>query len=66
VGRVLLRSPPGNREALAGDRQGQHSIRIIDQQPLAALADDYAAQIARRDLLRIFDRIEIVNKPKAA
>lgn len=27
-----LRSPPGNRlEALAGNRQGQHSIRINDQ-----------------------------------
>lgn len=27
-----LRSPPGNRlEALAGDRAGQHSIRINDQ-----------------------------------
>jgi proteic killer suppression protein len=27
-----LRSPPGNRlEALARDRQGQHSIRINDQ-----------------------------------
>ena len=27
-----LRSPPGNRvEALAGDRQGQHSIRINKQ-----------------------------------
>ncbi len=27
-----LRSPPGNRlEALAGDRDGQHSIRINDQ-----------------------------------
>jgi proteic killer suppression protein len=27
-----LRSPPGNRlEALAGDREGQHSIRINDQ-----------------------------------
>jgi proteic killer suppression protein len=27
-----LRSPPGNRlEALAGDRRGQHSIRINDQ-----------------------------------
>lgn len=26
-----LRSPPGNRlEALAGDRRGQHSIRIND------------------------------------
>lgn len=28
----FLRSPPGNRlEALAGDRKGQHSIRINDQ-----------------------------------
>ena len=27
-----LKSPPGNRlEALAGDRKGQHSIRINDQ-----------------------------------
>jgi toxin HigB-1 len=27
-----LRSPPGNHlEALAGDREGQHSIRINDQ-----------------------------------
>ena len=27
-----LRAPPGNRlEALAGERQGQHSIRINDQ-----------------------------------
>lgn len=27
-----LRSPPGNRlEALKGDRQGQHSVRINDQ-----------------------------------
>ena len=27
-----LRSPPGNRlERLAGDREGQHSIRINDQ-----------------------------------
>ena len=27
-----LRMPPGNRlEALAGDRKGQHSIRINDQ-----------------------------------
>ena len=27
-----LRSPPGNRlEALSGDRQGQHSMRINDQ-----------------------------------
>ena len=28
----FLRSPPGNRlETLAGDRKGQHSIRINDQ-----------------------------------
>lgn len=28
----FLRAPPGNRlEALKGDRQGQHSIRINDQ-----------------------------------
>lgn len=28
----FLRAPPGNRlEALAGDRKGQHSIRINDQ-----------------------------------
>jgi proteic killer suppression protein len=28
----FLRSPPGNRlEALKGERQGQHSIRINDQ-----------------------------------
>ena len=28
----FLKSPPGNRlEALAGDRTGQHSIRINDQ-----------------------------------
>jgi len=28
----FLRSPPGNRlEALKGDREGQHSIRINDQ-----------------------------------
>jgi proteic killer suppression protein len=27
-----LRAPPGNRiEALAGDREGQHSIRVNDQ-----------------------------------
>jgi toxin HigB-1 len=27
-----LRAPPGNRlEALAGDRKGQHSIRVNDQ-----------------------------------
>ena len=32
VGLGDLRSPPGNRlEALAGDRKGQHSIRINDQ-----------------------------------
>jgi proteic killer suppression protein len=28
----FLRAPPGNRlEALAGDRKGQHSIRVNDQ-----------------------------------
>lgn len=28
----FLRSPPGNKlEALAGDRKGQHSIRVNDQ-----------------------------------
>jgi proteic killer suppression protein len=28
----FLKSPPGNRlEALAGDREGQHSIRVNDQ-----------------------------------
>jgi len=28
----FLRSPPGNRlEALKGDREGQHSIRVNDQ-----------------------------------
>lgn len=32
VGLHDLRAPPGNRlEALAGDRAGQHSIRINDQ-----------------------------------
>ncbi|MBS9476068.1 type II toxin-antitoxin system RelE/ParE family toxin [Ancylobacter radicis] len=32
IGLDDLRSPPGNRlEALKGDRQGQHSIRINDQ-----------------------------------
>jgi toxin HigB-1 len=29
---AFLASPPGNRlEALVGDRQGQHSIRVNDQ-----------------------------------
>ena len=29
---AFLRVPPGNRlEALSGDRQGQHSIRVNDQ-----------------------------------
>lgn len=32
TGLEFLRVPPGNRlEALSGDRQGQHSIRINDQ-----------------------------------
>jgi toxin HigB-1 len=34
----FLRSPPGNRlEALSGDRQGQHSIRINNQYRLCFL-----------------------------
>jgi proteic killer suppression protein len=28
---AFLKSPPGNLEALKGDRKGQHSIRINDQ-----------------------------------
>lgn len=32
IGLYDLRIPPGNRlEALSGDREGQHSIRINDQ-----------------------------------
>ena len=37
----FLRSPPGNRlEMLAGDRQGQHSIRINDQYRLCFVWDN--------------------------
>jgi len=36
-----LRAPPGNRlEALAGDRHGQHSIRINDQWRLCFVLRD--------------------------
>lgn len=36
-----LRTPPGNRlEALRGDRQGQHSIRINDQWRLCFVWSD--------------------------
>jgi toxin HigB-1 len=36
-----LRAPPGNRlEALAGDRRGQHSIRINDQWRVCFVWDD--------------------------
>jgi toxin HigB-1 len=36
-----LRAPPGNRlEALTGDRQGQHSIRINDQWRLCFVWSD--------------------------
>ncbi len=36
-----LRAPPGNRlEALGGDRQGQHSIRINDQWRLCFVWQD--------------------------
>jgi len=39
-----LASPPGNRlEALAGDRKGQHSIRINDQWRICFVWRDDAA-----------------------
>jgi len=39
-----LASPPGNRlEALAGDRKGEHSIRINDQWRICFLWRDDAA-----------------------
>jgi toxin HigB-1 len=44
--RVLgdLASPPGNRlKALAGDRKGQHSIRINDQWRICFVWRDEAA-----------------------
>ena len=40
-----LRSPPGNRlEALRGDRDGQHSIRINDQYRLCFRWSDGGAE----------------------
>jgi len=40
-----LRSPPGNRlEALAGDRAGQHSIRINDQWRICFLWTERGAE----------------------
>jgi proteic killer suppression protein len=40
-----LRQPPGNRlEALKGDRQGQHSIRINDQWRICFLWRDGGAE----------------------
>lgn len=40
-----LRSPPGNRlEALAGDRIGQHSIRINDQWRICFFWTDRGAE----------------------
>ena len=42
-----LRAPPGNRlEALSGDREGQHSIRINDQYRICfAWTDSGAEQV---------------------
>jgi proteic killer suppression protein len=41
-----LRSPPGNRlEALKGDRQGQHSIRINDQWRICFIWNDGAENV---------------------
>lgn len=40
-----LRSPPGNRlEALKGDRQGRHSIRINDQWRICFVWKDGGAE----------------------
>ncbi|GGC95636.1 type II toxin-antitoxin system RelE/ParE family toxin [Aquisalinus flavus] len=40
-----LRSPPGNRlEALSGNRQGQHSIRINDQWRICFVWSDGGAE----------------------
>ena len=46
-----LRIPPGNRlEALAGNRAGQHSIRINDQWRICFLwSDGHAHQVEIRD-----------------
>ena len=41
-----LRHPPGNRlEALKGDRQGQHSIRINDQWRICFMWRDGGAEL---------------------
>lgn len=41
-----LRSPPGNRlEALKGDRDGQHSIRINDQWRICFVWNDGAENV---------------------
>lgn len=41
-----LRSPPGNRlEALRGDREGQHSIRINDQWRICFVWNDGAEDV---------------------
>ncbi|MFC7462196.1 type II toxin-antitoxin system RelE/ParE family toxin [Hydrogenophaga defluvii] len=47
----FLRVPPGNRlEALSGDRQGQHSIRINDQWRLCfAWRDGHAQDVEMVD-----------------
>lgn len=40
-----LRQPPGNRlEALAGDRRGQHSIRVNDQWRICFMWRDGGAE----------------------
>jgi proteic killer suppression protein len=45
AGLDALRQPPGNRrEALAGDRKGQHSIRINDQWRICFVWHDGAAE----------------------
>jgi proteic killer suppression protein len=45
-----LRVPPGNRlEALAGDRKGQHSIRINDQWRICFRWDDGAHDVEIAD-----------------
>ena len=41
-----LRAPPGNRlEALKGDREGQHSIRINDQWRICFVWRDSGAEL---------------------
>lgn len=50
----MNRLPPGNRlEALSGDRQGQHSIRINDQYRLCfSWRDGQATAVAIADYHR--------------